>query len=251
MSDVVQRSTLFLLLLALSVLSGCSGTEREQDRSPMADLPNEVVAPVEDGLVLHYEGINGFAGAWWTIAVYADGAVIATTDAGLRRGRISGDQLRSLSGTAAKAIRGVGDARDCKATDLSNETFRLRTSTEELHATVYGLGCGSTAALKRLARFRAELSSIRAQATESYTPPAVLVWVGKTGGSEPSPVPPAWPLPDHPPFLFPNDDPLRLPGEWVTVLPYRRGGSVGDVYEYQGKAYWFQWRPVLPGIAER
>lgn len=252
----MRRSLLSVVLLTLSMGTGCSRsgvqytppvrTPSVQQTPPiMTNLPPENVVPAKEGLVFYYQGVNGYAGAWWATAVYADGQILSTADKGLRSGRITVEQVDLLANAAAMAIHGVGKAQDCNATDLSEETFRLRTKGEELFTTVYGLGCGSTDQLKHLAAFRDALSTIQEKATEPYTPPTVLVWVGKTGGPEPNPLPPKWPLREHPPSIFPASNHLELPGDLASVLA--KGGASRAVYEYEGQAYWLQWRPVLPG----
>lgn len=240
----MKRLGLWLLVLLLG--AGCA--RAGEGPVGLAGLPRAAAQPATSGLVFAYEGVNGYAGSYWATGVDADGRVVAVVDGVPRTGRLDAAAVRVLVEAAAAAMRGVGETHDCQMTDLSNESFRLVTRSGILTAQTYGLGCGRTAALKRLGAFRDALAEVTGQATEPYIPPAVIVWTGMAGGDPPGAEMPAWPLAAYPPDSLPDHAPSRLPGEVVAQLT--PGGAGRTLYAYQGRAYWLQWRPVLPEFPE-
>lgn len=232
------------LLLVLMLVAGCAPAGGG-GKEGLAALHRASVEPAGQGLVFGYQGRNGYAGFYWATAVYADGQVIAATEAGVRTGLLSPEQVRILVGAATAAVKPAGEARDCQATDLSDETFEVRTRTGTVEARTYGLGCGRTAHLKRLTAFREALAEITARATEPHTPVKVLVWAGQAGTEAPGPAVAPWPLPDHPPDAFPAERYRELPGEVAGRLSPEVGRAV---YAHNGRLYWLQWQPVVPEL---
>jgi hypothetical protein len=228
-----------IVLVALLV-TGCVSTETV---SP----PTEKVSPPTEGLLFHYALVHSFGGNLQTLTVYADGLILANTVQGFRSGRLGADELQQLVTEGARAIRGVGSTNACEGvSDGSGEGFRLRTSTEELTASVNQLACGRQSNLKRLVAFRNGLAALRAKATTPYTPPAVLIKTNTGTTVQPGDSFPPWPLPDVAPD--PSGKLLRLPGGVVALLPQNQ--RLNGVYRYMESNFILQWRPVLPEIPE-